>query len=341
MGGFAAKLRTLVDDYPHALQDKRTLRSLLADAFPTDSEEVNLLMSAFEVGAVDLRFTSNDQLAIKKEQLQAQICRDYGIAENNASWGVETWMAAFGLLDPDIVEERDVSSEVSDDFIDRLKDAFDTMVVFKDLQQNNFISSFKLPSFMRDYVVKNFQNDDGEVDVDGATNFIRTYIPKKEDWKNLKNRIINNGETIKILAKVCVEINIRTGEISFSLPDFGLGYKDTTIPREVWNACSEALLKGEENWGIIDLGYQYPYDISLSFKNAEGEMLLHRLDLMGISVSTGSACDSKNTQISHVLEAIHVPKEYAKGTIRISLGYENNEEEVTHIAESLIKILKH
>lgn len=84
-----------------------------------------------------------------------------------------------------------------------------------------------------------------------------------------------------------------------------------------------------------------PGNISLSFKNAEGEMLLHRLDLMGISVSTGSACDSKNTQISHVLEAIHVPKEYAKGTIRISLGYENNEEEVTHIAESLIKILKH
>ena len=45
-----------------------------------------------------------------------------------------------------------------DDFINRLKDAFDTMVVFKDLQQNNFISSFNLPSFMRDYVVKNFQD---------------------------------------------------------------------------------------------------------------------------------------------------------------------------------------
>ncbi len=39
---------------------------------------------------------------------------------------------------------------------------------------------------MRDYVVKNFQDDDGSVDVDGATDFIRTYIPKKEDWKNLK-----------------------------------------------------------------------------------------------------------------------------------------------------------
>ena len=104
-----------------------------------------------------------------------------------------------------------------DDFINRLKDAFDTMVVFKDLKQNNFISYFNLPSLMRVYVVKNFQDDDGEVDVDSASDFIRTYIPKKEDWKNLKNRIINNSETIKILAKVCVEINIRTGEISFAL----------------------------------------------------------------------------------------------------------------------------
>ena len=46
-------------------------------------------------------------------------------------------------------------------------------------------------------------------------------------------------------------------------------------------------------------------------------------------------------QLSHVLEAIHAPEEYAKGTIRISLGYENTEEEITHIAASLMKILKH
>lgn len=153
-----------------------------------------------------------------------------------------------------------LESSVDQSFIERLKDAFDTMVVFKDLKQSNFISSFKLPSFMRDYVVKNFQDDSGEVDVDGAAEFIRSYIPKKEDWKNIKDRIINRNETPKMLAKISVEIDIRTGEVAFALPDFGLGYKDTTIPRDVWNACSEGLLRAEENWGIIELGYQYPYD---------------------------------------------------------------------------------
>lgn len=65
----------------------------------------------------------------------------------------------------------------------------------------------------------------------------------------------------------------------------------------------------------------------------------HIMDLMGISISTGSACNSVNTEISHVLQAIRLNEDYAKGTIRISLGKYNTEEEVNIIAASLIKIL--
>ncbi|MCD7717222.1 MAG: cysteine desulfurase [Lachnospiraceae bacterium] len=82
-----------------------------------------------------------------------------------------------------------------------------------------------------------------------------------------------------------------------------------------------------------------PGNISLSFKGAQGEMLLHRLDLMGICVSTGSACDSQNTQISHVLKAMQIPEEYLLGTIRISLCENNSIEEIEKIAISIIKIL--
>ena len=82
-----------------------------------------------------------------------------------------------------------------------------------------------------------------------------------------------------------------------------------------------------------------PGNISLSFKNADGEMLLHRLDLLGIMISTGAACDSKNTQISHVLQAIKVPEEYAKGTIRISFGKNNSMKDAEIIANSLLQIL--
>ncbi len=84
--------------------------------------------------------------------------------------------------------------------------------------------------------------------------------------------------------------------------------------------------------------FHIPGNISLSFREFEGESLLHRMDLMGICISTGSACDSVNTQISHVIKAIGVPEEYATGTIRISLGRDNTENDVDKIIEAFIKI---
>lgn len=80
-----------------------------------------------------------------------------------------------------------------------------------------------------------------------------------------------------------------------------------------------------------------PGNISLSFKGCDGEGLLHLLDLNGICVSTGSACDSRNTQVSHVLKAICLDEDYARGTIRISLGKNNTVDEVRKIAEVLVK----
>lgn len=79
--------------------------------------------------------------------------------------------------------------------------------------------------------------------------------------------------------------------------------------------------------------------LSLSFPDKDGEAILHRMDLMGISISTGSACDSVNAEISHVLKAIHLAENYAKGTIRISLGKNNTQEDVENIVASLVKIV--
>lgn len=116
---------------------------------------------------------------------------------------------------------------------------------------------------------------------------------------------------------------------------------------------NQATLKELDNYLMQELsvsGLQYirngnpdnrlPGNISLSFNGADGEILLHRLDLKGISVSTGAACDSVNTQISHVLSAISLDREYAEGTIRISLGKENTFDDVKYIVAVLTNILK-
>ena len=114
--------------------------------------------------------------------------------------------------------------------------------------------------------------------------------------------------------------------------------------QEYLTSLEAELLKGLRQGGLDfrqnGFSNHVPGNVSLSFRSADGEMLLHRLDLMGICVSTGSACDSKNTQISHVLKAMRIPEEYARGTIRISLGKDNTLEEVHTIVNSIQKILK-
>lgn len=92
------------------------------------------------------------------------------------------------------------------------------------------------------------------------------------------------------------------------------------------------ILNGSEN--------RIPGNINISIRGGNGEMLLHRLDLKRISISTGSACDSVNTQISHVIRAIGVPEEYAEGTIRISFGRDNQVGDANAIAEVIISILR-
>ena len=81
-----------------------------------------------------------------------------------------------------------------------------------------------------------------------------------------------------------------------------------------------------------------PGNMSLSFRGLDGEAILHRMDLMGVAISTGSACTSGRTTISHVLKAMGMPEEWARGTVRVSLGRFNTEEEVRTIAGHLRKI---
>ena len=83
-----------------------------------------------------------------------------------------------------------------------------------------------------------------------------------------------------------------------------------------------------------------PGNLSLSFPGYSGEALLHRLDLMGICVYTGSACNSQETQISHVLQAIGLEPDLAKGTIRLSFGRNNSENDIDIIVESLQRIFR-
>lgn len=140
----------------------------------------------------------------------------------------------------------------------KLKEYFDDMIVFKDLKESNFFKDLKLPSFLRDWLLKMFENEDGKYDVEEVTDFVKTYIPSKAEWIGIKNRIVVENERVKLLTRISIDINIMTHEVSFSLPDFGLGNKDTIIDSNVWDECKDELVAAKETWGVVELGYRYP-----------------------------------------------------------------------------------
>ena len=89
-----------------------------------------------------------------------------------------------------------------------------------------------------------------------------------------------------------------------------------------------------------DREHRLPGNVSMCFQGVEGESLLLMLDLKGISASSGSACTSGSLDPSHVLLAIGLPHEVAHGSLRLSFGDYNTEEDIDYILEVLPPIIQ-
>lgn len=83
-----------------------------------------------------------------------------------------------------------------------------------------------------------------------------------------------------------------------------------------------------------------PGNFNMSFEGVEGESLLLYLDLQGVCASSGSACTSGSLDPSHVLLALGLKHEVAHGSLRLSLGELNTEEDVDHIISVLPGIVE-
>ena len=82
-----------------------------------------------------------------------------------------------------------------------------------------------------------------------------------------------------------------------------------------------------------------PGNLNVSFSFVEGESILLMLDMKGIKASSGSACTSGSLDPSHILLAIGLPHELAHGSIRLTFGEANTEEEVDYLVDCLAEIV--
>lgn len=110
-----------------------------------------------------------------------------------------------------------------------------------------------------------------------------------------------------------------------ALRDYLIGRIEETIP--------DVTLNGHRTKRL-------PNNVNFSFAGMEGETMLIMLDMAGICASAGSACTSGSVDPSHVLLAMGLSREQARGSLRLTLSAENTEEELDIVVEELRKIVE-
>lgn len=101
----------------------------------------------------------------------------------------------------------------------------------------------------------------------------------------------------------------------------------------VLNSVEQSYLNGDHTKRL-------PNNVNFRFTGIEGESLVLHLDSKGIAASTGSACSSKSLEPSHVLTALGLEHVDAHGSLRLTLGKENTEEDVGHAIESIKEVVE-
>ncbi len=87
--------------------------------------------------------------------------------------------------------------------------------------------------------------------------------------------------------------------------------------------------------GPADLELRIANNASFCFEYLEGEAVLMALDLAGVAASSGSACTSGSLEPSHVLTAMGIPEDLARGSMRLTVGHDNTPEQIDYVLDIL------
>lgn len=146
------------------------------------------------------------------------------------------------------------------------------------------------------------------------------------------------------------EFNLRAGtENVIGISAMGVAIEEATSHIEQKQAhCKmlrERFLSNLNNYGLdyIVNGENLPHVdsiLSISFKNQDSQAMLVQLDMASICASSGSACNSGDSEPSETLKYLNVPKEYINGTLRFSFSLDNTIDEVDYVCYNINRIIK-
>lgn len=136
----------------------------------------------------------------------------------------------------------------------KIRQAFPDESVYKVPKRYSVFAGKNLPSFIKDWLIKKYTDEFGELDSIGLLNFLDKHIPQKDSA--IKTRLRTNREEITILTRFIVETDIQNDKLKFSIPDLGIKSNEGRIPDYIAKKNPE--LKDGEIWGVISLAYIPP-----------------------------------------------------------------------------------
>ena len=138
---------------------------------------------------------------------------------------------------------------------EKIKHVFPDESVYKIPERYSIFSGRTLPSFIKDWLIRKFTDEQGNLDTHGLLSFLEEHIPHKDS--DIKNRLRTHQEEITILTRFIVETDIVRNLLRFSIPDLGIKSNEGRIPDYIAKRFKEHLREGEI-WGVISLAYIPP-----------------------------------------------------------------------------------
>ncbi len=136
----------------------------------------------------------------------------------------------------------------------KIKMVFPEESVLKNRDRYSVFSGFSIPSFVKDWLIKMFTDENDELNEYDLKRFINNNLANNQD--NIKWTILTEHKDITLLARIIIEPDVKKDKLNFSVPDAGLKMNECKIPHHV--ASNHPELKGGEVWGIITLDYLPP-----------------------------------------------------------------------------------
>ena len=140
----------------------------------------------------------------------------------------------------------------------KITEVFPNESVYKSRENYSIFSGKNIPSFIKDWLIKKFTDNDGYLDKESLLDFLDKFIPRKENTERIKGELIRTRKSKTLLCRAIIEPDIRKDLMRFSIPDLEIKPQEGRVERYLLEKYKE--LEGGEVWGIFTIAYIPPED---------------------------------------------------------------------------------